>query len=88
MYNTTEMWSSGGKKHEPRELWHALDHRTGKGLASGFGHCQDEVFLRRKALLEPFGIRRFFPDHWGAYARHLAPETHMGVGDQTNRKPG
>ena len=25
-----------------------------------------------KALLEPFGIRRFFTDGWGAYRRHLS----------------
>lgn len=25
----------------------------------------------------PFGITRFFTDHWGAYPRHLAPETHV-----------
>jgi IS1 family transposase len=25
-----------------------------------------------KALLKPFGIRRFFTDGWGAYRRHLA----------------
>jgi len=31
-----------------------------------------------KALLEPFGIRRFFTDGWGAYRRHLA-EHEVGV---------
>jgi insertion element IS1 protein InsB len=35
------------------------------------------VFLQLKALLEPFGITRFFTDHWGAYARHLALEVHI-----------
>jgi len=35
------------------------------------------VFLQLKALLEPFGITRFFTDHWGAYARHLLPEAHV-----------
>jgi len=71
------MWSYVGKKKEPRWLWHALDHGTGKVLAYVFGRRQDEVFLQLKALLEPFGIRRFLTDHWGAYARHLAPETHV-----------
>ena len=71
-----ERWSFVGKKQEPRWLWHALDHGTGKVLAYGFGRRQDEVFLQLKALLQPFGIRRFFTDHWGAYARPLAPETH------------
>ena len=74
------MWSFVGKKQEPRWLWHALDHGTGKILAYVFGRRQDEMFLQLKALLEPFGITRFFTDHWGAYARHLAPETHVEIG--------
>jgi insertion element IS1 protein InsB len=41
------------------------------------GRRPDEVFLQLRALLEPFGLTRFFIDHWGAYARHLAPETHV-----------
>jgi len=60
-----EMWSFVGKKKEPRWLWHAIDHGTGKVLAYIFGRRQDEVFLKLKALLEPFGITRFFTDHWG-----------------------
>jgi len=71
------MWSYVGKKQEPRWLWHAIDHGTGKVLAYVFGRRQDEIFLQLKALLEPFGIMRFFTDHWGAYARHLAPEIHV-----------
>ncbi len=71
-----EMWSYVGKKKEPRWLWHALDHQTGKVLAYVFGRRQDKVFVQLKALLEPFGITRFFTDHWGAYARQLPPETH------------
>jgi insertion element IS1 protein InsB len=69
-----EMWSSVGTKPEPRWPWHAMDHGTGKVLAYEFGRRQDEVFLQFKALLDSFGIRRFFTDQWGAYARHLAPE--------------
>ena len=68
------MWSFVGTKQEQRWLWHTLDHGTGKGLASVFGRRQDEVCLRLKSLLEPFGITRFFTDHWGASARHLVPE--------------
>jgi insertion element IS1 protein InsB len=30
-----------------------------------------------KALLAPFGIRRFYTDGWGAYRRHLAPHRHV-----------
>ena len=71
-----EMWSYVRKKKGPRWLWHAIDHGTGKILAYVFGRRQDEVFLQLKALLAPFGIRRFFTDRWGAYARHLPPERH------------
>jgi insertion element IS1 protein InsB len=31
------MWSFVGKKKEPRWLWQAIDHQTGKVLASVFG---------------------------------------------------
>jgi len=72
-----EMWSYVGTKQQPRWLWHAIDHWSGAVLAYVFGRRQDEVFLQLKALLAPFGITRFFTDHWGAYARHLAPETHV-----------
>jgi len=76
-----EMWSYVGKKAEPRWLWHAIDHQSGTVLAYVFGRRQDEVFLQLHALLEPFGIRRFYTDGWGAYERHLAPEQHV-VGKQ------
>lgn len=65
------------KKQERRWLGHAIDHGSGTVLAYGCGRRQDEVWLRRKALLEPFGIRRLFTDHWGASARPLAPETQV-----------
>jgi len=71
-----EMWSFVGKKKEQRWLWHAVDHRSGKVLAYVLGARKDEVFLQLKALLEPFGIQRFYTDGWGAYARHRAPEVH------------
>jgi insertion element IS1 protein InsB len=72
-----EMWSFVKRKKEPRWLWHAIDHRSGKVLAYVFGRRQDEVFLKLKALLEPFGITRYYTDHWGAYARHLDAEEHQ-----------
>lgn len=76
-----EMWRYVGKKAEPRWLWHAIDHRSGTVLAYVFGRRQDEVLLQLQALLEPFGIRRFYTDGWGAYERHLASEQHV-VGKQ------
>ena len=71
-----EMWSFVGNKGNPRWLWHAIDHHTGAVLAYVFGRRKDEVFLRLKALLEPFGLTRFYTDHWGAYTRHLDPDVH------------
>ena len=74
-----EMWSYVRSKANPRWLWHAIDHRTGKGLAYVFGRRQDTVFVERQALLEPFGITRYFTDGWGAYERHLdAAQHHVG----------
>ncbi len=72
-----EMWSFVGKKQEPRWLWHAIDHRSGKVLAYVFGRRKDEVFLKLKALLEPFGITRYYTDYWGAYTRHLDSDEHQ-----------
>ena len=80
-----EMWSYVGKKANQRWLGHAIDHHTGKVLAYGFGRRQDDVFLRLKALLEPFGITRFYTDGWGAYERHIEPEQHA-VGKQHTQK--
>ena len=71
-----EMWSYVWSKAHPRWLWHAIDHYTGKVLAYVFGRRQDTVFLELKALLEPFGITRYFTDGWGAYERHVAAEQH------------
>ena len=61
-----EMWSDVRSKANPRWGWHAMDHPTGKVLAYVVGRRQDTVFLARKALLEPFGITRYFTDGWGA----------------------
>jgi insertion element IS1 protein InsB len=71
-----EMWSYVGKKREPRWLWHAIDHRSGHVLAYVLGRRKDEVFLKLKALLEPFGITRYYTDYWGAYTRHLDADAH------------
>jgi insertion element IS1 protein InsB len=71
-----EMWSFVGKKREPRWLWHAIDHHGGQVLAYVFGRRKDEVFLKLKALLEPFGITRYYTDSWGAYTRHLDADAH------------
>jgi insertion element IS1 protein InsB len=62
-----EMWSFVGHKGNPRWLWHTIDHHTGAVLAYVFGRRQDKVFLQLKALLESFGLTRFYTDHWGVH---------------------
>ena len=69
-----EMWSYVGNKNNHRWLWHAIDHASEKVLAYVFWDHQDKVFLKLKALLEPFGLTRLYTDDWGAYERHLASE--------------
>ncbi len=58
-------------------MWHAIDHRSGKVLAYVFGRRKDEVFLKLKTLLAPFGITRYYTDYWGAYTRHLDANEHQ-----------
>lgn len=45
-------------------------------MAYVFGRRTDRAFLQLKALLEPFGIRRYLTDGWGTYQRHLDPHEH------------
>ena len=80
-----EMWSFVGKKEYQRWLWHAIDRCSGQVLAYVLGEHKDEVFLKLKRLLEPFGITRFYTDDWGAYQRHLEAEKHK-IGKQNTQK--
>jgi insertion element IS1 protein InsB len=80
-----EMWSFVRVKSNPRWLWHAIDHHTGAVLAYVFGRRKDEVFLQLKALLEPFGITRYYTDGWGAYECHLEPDQHTIGKDNTQK---
>jgi insertion element IS1 protein InsB len=72
-----EMWSFVGHKKDQRWLWHAMAHHTGAVLAYVLGRRQEGVFLKLKALLEPFGITRYYTDYWGAYTRHIDPKQHQ-----------
>ncbi len=71
-----EQWSYVRKKSNQRWLWHAIDHMTGSVLAYVFGKRKDTVFKELQSLLEPFGLKRFYTDDWGAYERHLDKEKH------------
>jgi insertion element IS1 protein InsB len=80
-----EMWSYVRSKANPRWLWHAIDHHSGKVLAYVFGRRQDDVFVRLQKLLEPFGITKYYTDGWGAYARHIDAEKHQAGKDNTQK---
>ena len=80
-----EMWSFVGKKRNQRWLWHAIDHQTGKVLAYVLGRRKDKVFLKLKKLLDPFKIRIFYTDDWGAYDRHIEKKNHE-VGKRNTQK--
>ena len=80
-----EQWSYVGNKSNQRWLWYAVDHATNTVLAYMFGKRKDEVFKKLKALLEPFGIRRYYTDDWGAYERHLDADKHE-VGKRNTQK--
>ena len=71
------MWSFVQNKDNQRWLWLAIDHETRKVLAFTFGKRKDSVFKELKALLEPFGITRFYTDDWGTYERNLAGYEHI-----------
>ena len=60
-------------------------HHTGKVLAYVFGRRKDTIFVKLKALLEPFGITRYYTDGWGAYERYLDAEQHT-VGKANTQK--
>lgn len=81
-----ETWSYVAKKLNPRWLWYAIEHQSGKILADVFGTRKDEVFLKLKALLEPFKITNYYTDGWGAYERHLESEKHVIGKQNTDRK--
>ena len=65
------MQSFVDKKSNQRWLWHGIDHYTGEVLAYVLGARTDEMFLKLKKLLEPFGITQFYTDGLKTYERHI-----------------
>jgi insertion element IS1 protein InsB len=49
------------------------------------GLGQDEVFLKLKALVEPFGIARFYTDCWGTYMRHIDADQYQSGKHNTQK---
>jgi hypothetical protein len=64
----TVAWPQGraASEHSHRSATPSpIDPHTGAVLAYVLRRCQYEVLLQLKALLEPFGLTRFYTDHWG-----------------------
>jgi insertion element IS1 protein InsB len=80
-----EMWSFVERKSQQRWLWHAIDRATGVVLAYVLGTREDDVFLRLKSQLKPFGIRHFYTDAASAYARHIPAASHTVSKQHTQR---
>ena len=80
-----EQWSYVGHKSNQRWFWYAVDHATNTVLAYVFGKRKDEEFRKLKALLKPFGIKRYYRDDWGAYERHLDSSEHE-IGKRNTQK--
>ena len=80
-----EQWSYVGKKPNQCWLWYAVDHATNRVIAYVFGKRRDVVFKELKALLDPFGITRYYTDDWGAYERHLDADKHE-IGKRNTQK--
>ena len=71
-----EQWSFVGSKSNQRWIWYAVEHSTNTILAYVFGKRKDVVFKKLKSLLEPFNIKRYYTDDWGAYERNLPASDH------------
>lgn len=54
-------------------------------LAYVLGKHTDEVLLKLKKILEPFGIKHFYTDGWGGYERHI-PEENLSIGKANTQK--
>ncbi|WP_425428930.1 IS1 family transposase [Aphanothece hegewaldii] len=54
-------------------------------MAYVFGRRKDEVFLKLKVLLEPFGIKKYCTDGYEAYSRNLPAEKHE-IGKRKTQK--
>ena len=72
-----EMQSFVVKKSNQRWLGHGINHYTGEVLAYVMGSRTDEMFLKLKKMLEPFGITKFYTDGLKTYERHIPLEKHQ-----------
>ena len=54
-------------------------------LHQQFAPHEDSAFVKLKALLQPFGITRFFTDGWGSYQRYLERQVHI-IGKSNTQK--
>jgi insertion element IS1 protein InsB len=78
-----EMWSFVGTKHTPRWRWHVMDHHSGHVLAPNDGRRKDAGVLQRKALLERFGIQRYYIPALGVHTHVIAMPVRTSLANAT-----
>src|SRR5215813_10903268 len=66
--------NGGGIRDTARWLWHAIEHHTGRVLASVSGTRQAAPCRDLRALLAPCGITQYHTDKVEVYRRHLPLE--------------
>ena len=71
-----DRWSSVAQKAPRRGRWPAMAPPPGQGVAEVCGRRQDTVCLPLRALWQPVGLPREYPDSWGAYGRQVATAPH------------
>jgi len=81
-----EMWSFVRTKHAPRWRWHVMDHRSGRVLAPVFERRKDAGFLKRKALLEPLGIPRYYIPALGVHTHVIAMPVRTSLANATRSR--
>ncbi len=71
-----EMWSYVQNKSRQRQLWYAIEHKTGQILAYTFGKRKNSVFLKLRKLLQPFNIDMNYSDDWISYKKYIDKDKH------------
>ena len=79
-----EQWSYVSDKSNQRWLWYAVDHAINT-VTYVFGRRTDDVFKKLKALLEHFGITKFYTGDWRAHERHADENTHIAGKKNTQK---
>jgi insertion element IS1 protein InsB len=72
-----EQWSFVQNKKNQRWLWLAIGHHTSEALAYTFGDRSNVTMTKLKNLLKPFGINKFYTDHYTPYFNGIDNQQHF-----------